>query len=91
MTEPVETVLHAAGIGPRVRAALELGPIPGFFAVYLVVREQTYTLAGRGWDGFVLRVGGFVPVVLAASALMGRVTGCITPVQVLTLIRAPGP
>ena len=86
MTEPVETALHAAGIGPRVRAALEFGPILGFVAVYLVVREQTYTLAGRDWDGFVLLVGGFVPVVLAASALMWRLTGRITPVQVLTLI-----
>lgn len=86
MTEPVETALHAAGIGPRVRAALEFGPILGFVVVYLVVREQTYTLAGRDWDGFVLLVGGFVPVALAASALMWRLTGRITAVQVLTLI-----
>jgi intracellular septation protein len=86
MSEPVETALHAAGIGPRLKAALEFGPILGFVAVYLVVREQTYTLAGRDWDGLVLLVGGFVPVVLAASALMWRLTGKITPVQVLTLI-----
>ncbi len=86
MTEPVETALHAAGIGPRVRAALEFGPILGFVAVYVVVREQTYTLAGRDWDGFVLLVGGFVPVLLATSAAMWRLTGKITPVQVLTLI-----
>ena len=86
MSEPVEAALHAAGIGPRLKAALEFGPILGFVAVYLVVREQTYTLAGRDWDGFVLLVGGFVPVVLATSALMWRLTGRITPVQVLTLI-----
>ena len=86
MSEPVEAALHAAGIGPRLKAALEFGPILGFVAVYLVVREQTYTLAGREWDGFVLLVAGFVPVVLAASALMWRLTGRITPVQGLTLI-----
>ncbi|MCC5976139.1 MAG: septation protein IspZ [Rubellimicrobium sp.] len=86
MSEPVETALHAAGIGPRLKAALEFGPILGFVAVYLVVREQSYTLWGREWDGFVLLVGGFVPVVLASSAAMWRLTGRITPVQVLTLI-----
>ena len=86
MSEPVEAALHAAGIGPRLKAALEFGPILGFVAVYLLVREQTYTLAGRDWDGFVLLVGGFVPVVLVASALMWRLTGRITPMQVLTLI-----
>ncbi len=41
---------------------------------------------GRDWDGFVLLVGGFVPVVLASSLAMWRLTGRITPVQVLTLI-----
>ena len=86
MTEPVETALHAAGVGPKLKAALEFGPILGFVAAYLVVREQSYTLAGRDWGGFVLLVGGFVPVVLAASAAMWRLTGQITPVQVLTLI-----
>ncbi|MGY6534800.1 MAG: inner membrane-spanning protein YciB [Pararhodobacter sp.] len=86
MSEPVEAALHAAGIGPRLKAALEFGPILGFVVVYLMVREQSYTLWGRDWDGFVLLVGGFVPVVLASSAAMWQLTGRITPVQVLTLI-----
>ena len=86
MNEPVETAMHAAGIGPKLKAALEYGPIIGFVAVYLLVREQSYSLWGRDWDGFVLLVGGFVPVVLAASLTMWRLTGRITPMQVLTLI-----
>ena len=86
MSEPVEAALHAAGIGPRLKATLEFGPILAFVAIYLLVREQTYTLWGRDWDGFVLLVGGFVPLVLATSAVMWRLTGKITPVQVLTLI-----
>lgn len=86
MSEPVEAVFHAAGIGPRLKAALEFGPIIGFVAVYLLVREQNYSLWGRDWDGFVLLVGGFVPLVLATSLTMRRLTGRITPVQVLTLI-----
>jgi len=86
MSEPVEAAFHAAGIGPKLKAALEFGPILGFVAAYLLVREQSYTLWGRDWDGFVLLVGGFVPVVLATSLTMWRLTGRITPVQVLTLI-----
>ena len=50
------------------------------------MREQTYALWGRDWDGFVLLVAGFVPVVLATSAAIWRLTGKITPVQILTLI-----
>jgi len=86
VSEPVESALHAAGIGPRLKAALEFGPILAFVAVYLVVREQSYSLWGRDWDGFVLLVGGFVLMVLAAGIVMWRLTGRITPVQVLTLI-----
>ena len=86
MSEPVETAMHAAGIGPRLKAALEYGPILGFVGVYLVVREQSYSLWGRDLDGFVLLVGGFVPVMLVASLVMWRLNGRITPVQVLTLI-----
>jgi intracellular septation protein len=51
-----------------------------------MVREQSYTLWGRDWDGFVLLVGGFVPLVLATSAVMWWLTGRITPVQLLTLV-----
>lgn len=71
MTEPVETALYTAGTRPRLKAVREFGPILAFVAVYLAVREQSDTRAGRNWDGFVLLVGGFVPVVRAASAVRG--------------------
>jgi len=86
MTEPLEAAARAAGVGPRLKVALEYGPILAFVAVYLVVREQSYTLGGREWDGFVLLVGGFVPLVLASGLAMWRLTGRISPIQVLTLI-----
>lgn len=86
MSEPLEVAVRAAGISPRLKAVLEYGPILGFVAVYLLVREQSYILLGREWDGFVLLVGGFVPVVVATSLAMWRLTGRITPIQVLTLI-----
>jgi hypothetical protein len=35
MSEPVEAALHAAGIEPKLKAALEFGPIIGFVAEYL--------------------------------------------------------
>jgi membrane protein len=66
--------------------ALEYGPILAFVLCYLVVREESYTLGGREWDGFVLLVGGFVPLVLASGLVMWRRSGRISPIQVLTLI-----
>ncbi|WP_448600338.1 hypothetical protein [Thermoleptolyngbya sp.] len=72
MSEPVEAALHAAGIEPKLKAALEFGPIIGFVAEYLIVREQSYTLEGRDWDGFTQLVGIFIPVVLTTSLIMWR-------------------
>ncbi|MCC6007514.1 MAG: septation protein IspZ [Rhodobacteraceae bacterium] len=86
MTEPLEAAARAAGVGPRLKVALEYGPIVAFVIGYLVVREERYTLGGREWDGFVLLVGGFVPLVLASGLAMWRLSGRISPIQVLTLV-----
>jgi intracellular septation protein len=74
------------GVGARTTAALEYGPIVAFVLGYLLVREQAYIVAGREYDGFVLLIGAFVPVLAAASVLMWRLAGRIAPVQVLTLV-----
>jgi intracellular septation protein len=73
-------------VSGRTKAALEYGPIVAFVLGYLFVREQAYIVAGREYDGFVLLIGAFVPVLAAASVLMWRLAGRIAPVQVLTLV-----
>jgi intracellular septation protein len=73
-------------VSARTRAALEYGPIVAFVLGYLAVREQTYVFAGREYDGFVLLIGAFVPLLVATSAAMWRLTGRVAPVQVLTLV-----
>jgi intracellular septation protein len=76
----------ARQVGSRTKAALEFGPIVVFVLGYLVVREQAYVVGGREYDGFVLLVGGFVPLLLGASAVMWRLTGRASPVQLFTLL-----
>jgi len=73
-------------LGSRTKAALEFGPIVAFALGYLVVREHTYVVLGREVDGFVLLIGAFVPMVLAAGAVTWRLEGEVAPVQVLSLV-----
>jgi intracellular septation protein len=72
--------MATATVNRWARPALEYGPILGFVAAYLVVREQSFALLGREVDGFVLLVGAFVPVLVTASAAMWWLAGRVTPV-----------
>jgi len=72
--------------GSRTKVVLEYGPVVAFVLGYLVVRERTYVVAGRELEGFVLLVGAWVPLLLAASAATWWRNGRIAPVQLLTLL-----
>lgn len=76
----------ARQVGSRTKAVLEFGPIVAFVLGYLFVREQSFVVGGREYDGFVLLVGAFVPLLLGASAVMWRLTGRASPVQLFTLL-----
>ena len=74
-------------INPWLKSALELGPVLGFFVVYMMVKDETYTVFGREYDGFIVVTAGFVPVLLASIAIIWKLTGKLSRMQIVTAVR----
>ena len=69
-----------------LKMGLELGPIAAFFVAYLRVKDQTFTLGGVDYDGFILVTAGFVPVILICTALLWWLTGHLSKMQIVTAV-----
>jgi intracellular septation protein len=73
-------------INPALKQVLELGPPLLFFAAYLWVRDETFTIGGTDYDGFIVAAAAFVPVLLASIAALWWLTGRISRMQVFTAV-----
>jgi len=73
-------------INPALKQVLELGPPLLFFAAYLYVRDETYTLGGVDYDGFIVAAAGFVPILLLSMAILWKLTGKLSRMQVFTAV-----
>ena len=73
-------------LNPVVKQVLELGPPLLFFVAYLQMRDQTYTIGGTDYDGFIVAAGVFVPILLASIAILWKLTGKLSRMQVFTAV-----
>ena len=73
-------------INPWLRQALELGPQILFFIAYMRFQDTSLTIGGRDYDGFILVTAGFVPLLLATIAILWKLTGRISRIQVFTAV-----
>ena len=73
-------------INPVVKQVLELGPPLLFFVAYLYMRERTYTIGGTEYSGFIVAAGVFVPILLASMAMLWKLTGKLSRMQVFTIV-----
>ena len=73
-------------INPWLKQALELGPPLLFFVAYLRMRDETYTIGGTAYDGFIVAAAAFVPILLASIAALWWLTGKISRMQVFTAV-----
>lgn len=73
-------------INPMLKMALELGPIVLFFIAYTRIREQTFTIAGNSYDGFIVATAAFVPLLAFTTFLLWRLTGKLSKMQIATLV-----
>lgn len=71
-------------LNPALKQVLELGPPLLFFAAYLWMRDQTYVIGGTEYDGFIVAAGVFVPILLASMAILWKLTGKLSRMQVFT-------
>ena len=73
-------------INPWLRQALELGPPILFFIAYMRFQDTSLTIGGRDYVGFILVTAGFVPLLLATIAILWKLTGRISRIQVFTAV-----
>ncbi|WP_284264424.1 inner membrane-spanning protein YciB [Roseicyclus amphidinii] len=73
-------------VNPWLRQALELGPPILFFLAYMRFQDASWTIGGRDYDGFILVTAGFVPLLLASMAILWKLTGRISRLQVFTAV-----
>ncbi len=73
-------------LNPVIKQLLELGPTVAFFIAYMRMRDQTYSIGGTEYDGFIVAAGAFVPILLAAMAVLWKLTGKLSRIQVVTVI-----
>ncbi|MEM6407038.1 MAG: inner membrane-spanning protein YciB [Pseudomonadota bacterium] len=73
-------------ISQGLKLALDLGPVLLFFAAYTRLKDEVYTIGGTDYDGFIVVTAAFVPVLLASIAILWKLTGKISRMQVMTAI-----
>jgi intracellular septation protein len=66
------------------KQGLELGPTVIFVAIYLWIKDDTFTVMGNTYSGFIVAALVFVPIILASIATLWYLTGTISRMQVFT-------
>ncbi|MBW4983064.1 septation protein IspZ [Mameliella sp. CS4] len=73
-------------VNPMLKTALEFGPIIGFFAAYLWLKDRVFLIGGTEYDGFIVVTAGFIPVFLACMGVLWALTGHLSRMQVVTAV-----
>ncbi|WP_394196429.1 inner membrane-spanning protein YciB [Litoreibacter albidus] len=71
-------------ISQGLKSALELGPVLLFFVAYVKMKEEVYTFGGIDYSGFIVVTALFVPLLLLSMAILWKLTGKLSRMQVLT-------
>jgi len=73
-------------INGGLKTALEFGPILGFFLAYLWLKGRTFDIGGTEYAGFVVVTAGFIPVFLLSIAVLWKLTGHLSKMQIVTAV-----
>lgn len=73
-------------LSPGLKMLLEYGPIAAFFIGYMLLKDQVFTLGGREYAGFIAVTAVFVPLVTLTTFLQWRLSGHISPMQIMTVV-----
>lgn len=73
-------------LNPVLKQGLEFGPTIAFFAIYMWIKDRSFTLAGTEYSGFIVAAVVFVPILLASIAALWMLSGRISRMQVFTAV-----
>lgn len=73
-------------INTWLKLALELGPVVLFFVAYGRLKDQTFMIGATEYGGFILVTAGFIPLLLLSTAILWKLTGHLSRMQVVTAV-----
>ncbi len=73
-------------INPLVKLALELGPIVLFFVGFSRMKDQTFTIAGNEYSGFIVMTAIFIAMIAVTTGILWALTGKLSRMQLMTLV-----
>ncbi|MGC1260156.1 inner membrane-spanning protein YciB [Jannaschia helgolandensis] len=69
-----------------VKPSLELGPVALFFLGYIYLKDETFTVGGTEYAGFIVVTALFIPLILASTAALWWLTGKLSQMQIVTAV-----
>lgn len=78
--------MQPKAINPALKFALEFGPALAFFAAYMWLKDQTFSLGGTDYSGFIVVTAAFVPLLLASIYALWKLSGRVSRMQVVTAV-----
>lgn len=73
-------------INPVLKQVLELGPTLVFFVIYMRIKDNTYTLGGTDYSGFIVAALVFIPILLASIVALWWLTGQLSRMQIFVAL-----
>lgn len=71
---------------PGVKLALELGPIALFFAGYVMLKDEVFTIGGAEYGGFIVVTALFIPLMVLTTGILWGLTGKLSKMQIATVV-----
>lgn len=78
--------MAAKKINPWLKLGLELGPVLVFFVGFSRFKDKTLTIGGQDYHGFILMTALFIPLMILTTAILWKLTGKLSKMQVVTLV-----
>lgn len=81
-----DTKTEARPVNGGVKFLLETGPVLAFFAAYMWFKDEVFVINGTEYGGFIMVTVAFIPVILLATAILWKLSGKLSKMQVLTAV-----
>jgi intracellular septation protein len=73
-------------INPILKLVLELGPVLAFFVGYTRLKDESFMIGGAEYQGFIVMTALFVPLLVATTLILWKLTGTLSRMQLVTLV-----
>ena len=78
--------MAAKKINPTLKMVLEFGPIVLFFIGYLKLKDEIFLIGGSEYKGFIVITAAFIPLMIASTLALWKLTGHLSKMQFATLV-----